>query len=255
MGAAALMDGVDTIVHAAGRKGGMRTADFMRDNRDLPIKLYDLAKDAGVRRFIFISSATALLNLLPDPQTGLSEDTPANIHLNWAYAASKAQAEHGLLSRADLPGDWPALSIVRPCLIWGGDAPFHKRLTSGQLKLWGDAEQLHTTVHIDNLSEMMSALLAYEGEQRVFHPQDPKAVAFGAFCERLAADLGAAKPARASPALITLGATLAKLLIGLTFGRFDPGLQGVQVLFGRTLTTDDAATRQALNWRPSLRRP
>ena len=245
-----LMEGADILIHAAGRKSGIRTADFMIDNRDLPVRLYDLAAQTEVKQFIFLSSSTALLNLLPNPQLNLPETTPANIHVNWAYAASKAQAEHALLSRANLPGQWPLLCIVRPGLIWGRNAPFHQRLQKGQIKLWGKVDQMHSTVHIDNLADMIAHLLAYKGAQRIFHPQDPAPANFPTFCSRLAAHLDAPLPARISPALVGAGATLAKLLIGLTFGRVDPGLQGIHMLFGRSFTTDDQATRAALKWEP-----
>ena len=248
------MEGMDLVIHAAARKVGRRVADYMIDNRDTTLGLYDLAAQAGVKHFIFISSAASLLTLFAEPQLNVPEDTPANIHINWAYARSKAQAEHGLLSRADLPNSSlsgrPQISIVRPGLIWGEASPFHQRMAQGQIRLWGPEDQLHTTIHIDNLNSFIRHLLAYEGPQRVFHPQDPDPVQFAPFCTELAEFLGAPEPMRLSPALMAFGATFSKLLIGLSYGRYDPGLQGIERLFGRSFTTDDTATRLALNWTP-----
>ena len=100
---------------------------------------------------------------------------------------------------------------------------------------------------------MVERLLTYQGDQRVFHPQDPQSPPFPTFCRALAASLGAPTPPRVSPALIAAGAIASKVFVGLTYGRFDPGLQGIERLYGRSFTTHDGETRAALNWQPDQR--
>ena len=51
-----LMEGVDAIIHAGARKTGRRVAHYMIDNRDATLRLYDLAAQMGVGRFIFFSA-------------------------------------------------------------------------------------------------------------------------------------------------------------------------------------------------------
>lgn len=114
------LEGYDVVIHLAGRAHVMKgdkneEADLMRAiNRDLTINLASHAASAGVKKFIFLSSAKVL-----GERTGeddifdhLSEPNPTG-----AYAISKAEAERGLkdiMERYHME-----VTIVRPPLVYG----------------------------------------------------------------------------------------------------------------------------------------
>lgn len=241
---------VDHVIHAAGRKAGTRVEDFMQDNASLPVQLYKLAQETGVFSFIHLSSATALLDVSAQGQSQMTEVKTANVKVPWAYARSKALAEQDLLAEAK-DGE-TRLKILRPCLIWGGQAFFHKRLKGGGFRRIGRGDHGHTTVHIDNLVGFINSALDYGGEQQVFHPQDAGQLPFDQFLGRLSARLGTPMPPSVSPIIArALSGTLnaARTATGNTR---DFGFQGVRALFGHEFTTDDTLSREALNWQPPL---
>ena len=245
-----LLSEVTHVIHAAGRKGGLKVAPYLADNAALPTRLFARAAQAGVRHFIHISSATALLDPALAGQQGLDERTPVNTAVPWAYARSKALAEQALTVAAK--DSTTRLSLVRPCLIWGGAAPFHTRLRQRQFRQIGPATHGHTTVHIDNLSSLIARLLAYDGPEQVFHPQDPDPRALHKFLSELSGALNLPPPPRLSLRPARYAAQGAGALRALSGDTLDFGLQGITALFSREFTTHDASTRAALEWQPPL---
>lgn len=108
---AALRD-VDHVVHMAGLAHagpGLDEALYRRINTEATLDLARAAQQAGIRRFVYLSSVKALTGAFDGPP--LAEDAiPAP---NDAYGRSKLAAEQGL---AALDLDWVSL---RPVLIYG----------------------------------------------------------------------------------------------------------------------------------------
>ena len=91
-GAASLLDGIDAVVHAAGATRAADRHGFLAVNRELSTSLADAAAQAGVRRFVLISSLAARG---PD-QAAAPGDAP----VSW-YGASKLLAERDLRAIAE----------------------------------------------------------------------------------------------------------------------------------------------------------
>ena len=93
--------GTDVVVHAAAATGRVRAADHQRVNVDGTHALLAAARDAGVRRFVFVSSIAVKFADLSRYPYGRAK-----------AAAERAVRESGL--------DW---TIVRPTIITGPCAP------------------------------------------------------------------------------------------------------------------------------------
>ncbi len=101
IGAAELQD-IDAIIHLAGLSNDP-TAEYnpaanKAMNMDATIRMGELAKENGVKRFVFASSCSIYYTLTPDDQYR-TEDYPVDPQA--PYSWSKRQAEIGLLALAD----------------------------------------------------------------------------------------------------------------------------------------------------------
>ncbi|MBI4968874.1 MAG: NAD-dependent epimerase/dehydratase family protein [Rhodospirillales bacterium] len=113
----AALDGVDAVVHAAARVHqideplGDALAVYRQANRDGTLGLARQAQEAGVRRFVFISTAKVMgeSSALGHPFTENDPPAPAD-----AYAVSKWEAEQAVMA---LPGLESV--VLRPPLVYG----------------------------------------------------------------------------------------------------------------------------------------
>ncbi len=110
---------VDTIIHCAARvHDANASAEAMhRENVVLTELIANAARDAGVKRFIFLSSAA----VYGDHVNALAISIYAQ--LNWAsgYGKSKVEAERILIDRPIKLGD--DVHILRPPVVYGAGAP------------------------------------------------------------------------------------------------------------------------------------
>lgn len=120
---AAICQGIDCIVHLAGRahilSGRVQNPLelFRQSNCEATLRLARQAVEAGVRRFVFISSIGVNgAQTFGEPFDELSTPAP---HAD--YAVSKLEAEEGL--KKLFAGTGIALVIIRPPLVYGADAP------------------------------------------------------------------------------------------------------------------------------------
>jgi UDP-glucose 4-epimerase len=114
--------GVDAIFHLAGRahRGDQSSSDallvYRRDHLDVTQALANAALHAGVRHFIFVSSATIYGTHSPAGQA-FREDSPAAPHARDPYALAKLAAEDFL--RAPEVASTLNSVIVRSPLVYG----------------------------------------------------------------------------------------------------------------------------------------
>ena len=106
--------GFDTVVHVAGIAHRKETPEseleYMAVNGLLPVEAARMAKNAGVRQFIFFSSMSVY-----GLTTGrITADTP--LEPNTFYGKSKKSAENGLRHVAD---DAFRIAVLRPPMIYG----------------------------------------------------------------------------------------------------------------------------------------
>lgn len=146
--AAQLVQGADVVLHVGGLVVAPRAADFFRVNTTATETLAIAARDAGVKRFLFVSSLAAR-----EPELS-------------AYAKSKRDAEKLLPSIDGLAWD-----ILRPPAIYGpGDAnslPFLRMLSRGQVWLPVKADAVVSMLHVDDLVTAIIAWLEMEATPRL----------------------------------------------------------------------------------------
>jgi 2-alkyl-3-oxoalkanoate reductase len=151
-----LVDGADTVVHAAGLIKARAAADFMAVNRDGTAQLSALAPKA---RFILLSSLAAR-----EPQLS-------------AYAASKRAAEQAVAGRAGAwlavrapavygPGDRETLAYFRAAAR--GLAP-RPRLNGARLAL----------IHVEDLAEALAAAAEQPPPDSVYEIDDGREGGYG----------------------------------------------------------------------------
>jgi nucleoside-diphosphate-sugar epimerase len=123
-----VLQGVDCVMHLAGRAhkltdtAGDQLSLFRSVNVEGTVNLARQASEAGVRRFVFISSIG--VHGSRTQACSLNELSPMLPHAD--YAISKMEAEIGLRIISEASG--MELVIIRPPLVYAGHAPGNFRL-------------------------------------------------------------------------------------------------------------------------------
>lgn len=240
----AALDGVDAVIHLAGRAHIVREASknslaaFRRVNAEGTARLAAAAESAGVRRFILMSSIKAAA----DTTSGapLKESDPP--HPRTPYGISKLEAERALISAARRM----ETVILRPPLIYGSGvkANFREllRLIDSNLPLpFGSVRNRRSLIARDNLVDaVLTSLSAPRVAGGTFYLTDGPPLSTPDLIRTLADGLGRpARLVRYPVWLMKAGATSA--------GRRDT----VQSVIG-SLEADDSAFRAATGWHPPI---
>ena len=150
-------NGVDVVVHAAARVHVMSDdasnplAEFRKVNRDATLVLANLAAEANVRRFVFLSS----IKVNGEMTEADHPFKPDDVYLpNDPYGLSKYEAEQGLLALAQETG--MEVVIIRPPLIYGPGvkanfASMKKWMRKPVLLPFGAIYNQRSLVALDNL--------------------------------------------------------------------------------------------------------
>ena len=168
-------DGYDTVFHVAGiahADVGKVTEEgkelYRKVNTELAIETAKKAKAAGVKQFIFMSSAIVYGASSPiGKEKIITKDTkpePENF-----YGESKLNAETGLLELS--AGDFKVV-ILRPPMIYGpGCKGNYNSLRKFALKLpvFPKVANERSMLYIDNLCEFVRLMIDNE-ESGIFHP-------------------------------------------------------------------------------------
>ncbi len=151
----AACDGIDAVVHAAAVLRAVRHGDFMRANREGTGNLAAAASEAGVERFVYISSIAA-----QGPAPSREPEAPSEaLHPVSAYGRSKAAGERELLAQRGRM----QLSIVRPPLVYGpadtGLQAFFWMARRGLSARLGDGSNLVDAIYGPDLAQAVGAIL------------------------------------------------------------------------------------------------
>jgi nucleoside-diphosphate-sugar epimerase len=174
------LSSVDVVIHCAARAHLLRDtsadplADFRRVNTEGTLNLALQAAQAGVKRFIFLSSL-GVNGAETTSQPFTASDIPSP---HSPYAQSKLEAEVALLKLAQKTG--MSMVIVRPPLVYGPNAPGNFgalcRLVLKGLPLpLGSINNRRSFISVDNLVDLIcrcidhpnavnQVLLASDGE-------------------------------------------------------------------------------------------
>lgn len=164
----------DVVYHVAGiahvsTDPSMKSL-YMQVNRDLTIEVAQAAKAAGVKQFIFMSSAIVYGDSVPagtgKPITLETKPNPANF-----YGRSKLEAEEGLQALED---ENFRVAIVRAPMIFGahakGNFPTLVSLAR-KFPFFPDIKNKRSMIYVGNLAEFITALIATEAKG-TFMPQE-----------------------------------------------------------------------------------
>ena len=156
------LHGVDVVVHAAARAHIMRDeavdplAEYRKVNRDATLALARLAAQAGVKRFVFVSSVKVNGEITRPGEMFTPDDkfVPKD-----PYGLSKYEAEQGLLAIARETG--MEVVIIRPPLVYGANAPGNfgslvKWVKKGVPSPLGAVRNLRSMVALDNLVDFIA---------------------------------------------------------------------------------------------------
>ena len=173
--------GYDAVLHVAGivhredSKNDPGEAElYDRINHRLAVETARAAKAAGVKQFLFMSSASVYGLTAPMGRVvTITEDTPLCPTDN--YGRSKAEAERSL---AALAGEGFRLAVLRPPMIYGkgckGNYQTLSRLAR-KLPVFPWVENRRSMLYMDNLSEFVRLLIEDEAEG-IFCPQNEEYV-------------------------------------------------------------------------------
>ncbi len=154
-----VLDCVDAVIHTAAiaHTHGISDSVYEQINTQATLDLANAAADAGVARFIFLSSIRAQSG--PTSDRLLIEADPP--HPTDAYGRSKLNAENGLALIRDM--DWVAL---RPVLVYGtgvkGNMARFMQLARMPIPLpFKNLTAQRSLVSLDNVSRAILTVLAY----------------------------------------------------------------------------------------------
>lgn len=239
--------GVDCVIHLAARVHIMKdTADdpyskFKKMNVDATMRLAHSAVDAGVKRFIYVSSIKVNGEETSASQVFKADDTPNPIG---PYALSKLQAEKELLELSTTSE--LEVVVIRPPLVYspGVKANFMtmmRWLDKGIPLPLGAVHNKRSFVALDNLVDLIMICINHPAAaNEIFLVSDGEDLSTTELLKRTAKALN--KPAR----LIPVSASLLKFLATL-LGKRDVAMR----LFG-SLQVDIEKTRKLLDWEPPV---
>lgn len=159
------------IAHAdVGNVSDEVKAKYYAINTDLAIETCKKAKDAGVKQFVFMSSAIVYGDSAPYGKskriTKDTEPTPVNF-----YGDSKWQADKGVRELAD---ENYIVTVLRPPMIYGkgskGNYPTLAKMAK-KLPVFPDVENERSMLYIENLCEFLCQVMI-SGEGGLFWPQN-----------------------------------------------------------------------------------
>ena len=244
---ATLLAGQDCVVHLAARVHVMNDAvldplaEFRAANVDLTLLLAQQAAQAGVRRFIFISSVKVNGEETAADRPFTAEDTPRPKD---PYGVSKMEAEQALRSLAVQTG--MEVIIIRPPLVYGPGvrANFEAliRVVAKGIPLpLGAIQNKRSLVALDNLVDLIACCVDHpKAGGQTFMVSDGEDLSTPGLIRRMAQAMD--RPAR----LIDMPVWFLLLLGKLT------GKSGaVQRLCGN-LQVDISKTKAVLDWKPPI---
>lgn len=238
--------GVETIIHLAARVHVMKDtaadplAEFRTTNVDATLNLAKQAVQAGVRRFIFVSTVKVNGEETPDqPFTVFDQPAPLDY-----YGQSKFEAEVALQALAKETG--LELVIVRPPLVYGPRvrANFFKLIQITYMGFplpFGGVNNRRSLVALDNLVDLLVTCISHPAAvNQTFLVSDDQDVSLSRLLKLIAQVMN--KKLWLIPAPI-------KIL--QLFGALTGKSAVVNRLFG-SLQVDISHTKQTLNWQPTM---
>jgi nucleoside-diphosphate-sugar epimerase len=193
--------GCELAFHAAATLGDWGTPEeFVRGNVEGTNNALRACSEAGVRRFVHVSTEAVLL--AGEPLVNVDETAPLRPDSPALYSATKARAEQAVLA-ANREGFETV--VVRPRFVWGvGDTTLLpvlvEMVSSGRFAWIGSGRHRTSITHVENTVEGL-VLGATRGRPgNVYFVTDGEPVVFREFVSELLATQGVTAPTRSIPA-------------------------------------------------------
>lgn len=202
------LEGVHCVIHCAAYvKPYGRRADFQAVTIDGTRQLLEVARQAGVKRFVHISTEAALF--AGQDMLSIDEDYPYPGKHRYLYPWSKAEAEK-LVRAANEDGVFETITL-RPRLVWGpGDQtvlPALVEMVQRGAFAWIDGGKAQTsTTHIANFVHAVELTLERGRGGAVYFITDDEVFTFREFLGRLIATRGLNAPDKSMPGWLARGA-------------------------------------------------
>lgn len=242
-----LLMGQEVVIHLAARVHVMSDnssdplAEYRKVNVEGTLKLARQAVDAGVKRFIFISSVkvNGEGTALGAPYRADTQAAPSD-----PYGVSKMEAEQGL--RALAAETSMEVVIIRPVLVYGPGVQANvlsmmRWLHKGVPLPFGAIHNRRSLVALDNLVDLIMTCIAHPAAaNQTFLVSDGEDLSTTMLLCRMGAALG--KPARLLPIpswMLETGATML-------------GKQALAQRLCGSLQVDISKTRELLGWTPPV---
>ncbi|AKV07571.1 NAD-dependent dehydratase [Pseudomonas fluorescens NCIMB 11764] len=241
------LKGVDVVIHTAARAHVMSDysadplAEFRRINVEGTIRLASHAVEAGVKRFIFLSSikVNGESTVLSAPYHADSKPAPAD-----PYAISKMEAEQGLRVIAQETG--MEVVIIRPTLVYGPGVKANflsmmRWLISGIPLPFGAIHNRRSLVALDNLVDLIVTCIDHPAAaNETFLVSDGEDLSTTELLHRMGTALGVSARLLPVPAwLLMAGATVL-------------GRKSLSQRLCGSLQVDITKTRERLEWEPPV---
>lgn len=238
---------VDAVVHSAARAHIMKEGatdpldEFRKINVEGTLNLARQAVEAGVRRFVYLSSIKVNGEQTVKGSPFCEEDLPAPED---PYGISKLEAERGLQIIARETG--MEVVIIRPPLVYGPGvkgnfASVIKLVAKGLPLPLGAIYNKRSLVALDNLVDLIVTSIDHPSAgNEIFLVSDGEDLSTSDLLRRVAAAMG--KPSR----LIPVPASL------LQFGATVVGKKAMAQRLLGSLQVDISKTRDVLGWTPPL---
>lgn len=240
------LNGIDVVIHLAARAHVLTEvskdplADFRKVNVEGTLTLAEQAIEAGVKRFIFLSSIGVNGSCTLDQP--FSESSLPAPHA--MYAVSKWEAEQGLKSLC--VNTSMDLVVIRPPLVYGANAPGNfkrllKLVSSGVPLPLAGIKNVRTMVALENLVDFIMICAEHPlAANELFLISDGQPVSTPQIIKALASGMKSRAPLFAVPDMFLYGG--AKILGKLSV---------YQQLCG-SLEIDSSKSRALLSWVPPL---
>jgi nucleoside-diphosphate-sugar epimerase len=254
------MKGVRTVYHAAAQVGDWGPwRRFVAVTIDGTRNMLQAARDAGVKRFLHISSISAYGH--PDGEgLVLDETAPLGVCLHkWSYySRAKVEAEK-LAWSAYQRGEVP-VTVVKPSWLYGErDRASMPRLIrairAGKAKLIGDGSNRLNLTYAGNEAE--GCILAATNDKALgqsYNLSNDGVITQAEYLGRIAEVIGARPITKRVPYRLAYSAAFLMELFGHMFGKKKPPLvtRYSVWLIGRRCFFSCEKARAELGWRPSV---
>ncbi|WP_418180407.1 NAD-dependent epimerase/dehydratase family protein [Aliarcobacter lanthieri] len=181
-------DDISIVLHCAAlvhQKIEYSYKKYHEINVEYPVKLAKIAKQNGVKQFVFISTIAVYC----ENEELLNENTSCNPIT--PYGKSKLEAEKQLL---ELNDDYFIVSIIRPPMIYGKNAPGNidslvKLVKNISIIPLGKIENKRSFIFIKNLLHIINEVITQE-KQGIFLASDDEPLSTSRLIELIARNLG-----------------------------------------------------------------